>query len=79
MPTNQSNVIVAFLAVAFVIFITMRGEIGVYMGFLLSTPKQSAPATTPVQNNQAQPAPTKTGDTGSFNVADAASLAMVFL
>lgn len=38
---NQSNVIFAFLAVAFVIFITMRGEIGVYMGFLLSTPKTS--------------------------------------
>lgn len=45
----QSNVIFAFLAVAFVIFITMRGELRLYMGFLLGSSAGAAP-----------PAPTKT-------------------
>jgi hypothetical protein len=30
---NQSNIIAAFLAVAFVVFITQRGELGIYLGF----------------------------------------------
>jgi hypothetical protein len=37
---NQSTIIFGYLAAAFVIFITMRGELPIYMGFLLSTPKQ---------------------------------------
>jgi hypothetical protein len=32
---NQSNVIFGFLLAAFIVFITMRGELPVYMGFLL--------------------------------------------
>jgi hypothetical protein len=32
----QSNVIFAYLALAFVVFITMRGQLGVYAGFLLA-------------------------------------------
>jgi len=35
---NQSSVIFGFLAAAFLIFITMRGELSVYMGFLLASP-----------------------------------------
>jgi hypothetical protein len=38
---NQSTVIFGYLFVAFLIFITMRGELPVYAGFLLSTPKAS--------------------------------------
>lgn len=32
---NQSNVIFAYLFGAFVIYITMRGELRTYMGFLI--------------------------------------------
>jgi hypothetical protein len=32
---NQSNVIFAFLFAAFVIFITVRGNLPVYLGFIL--------------------------------------------
>lgn len=37
----QSNVIFAFVFAAYVIFITMRGELPKYMGFLLATPQQA--------------------------------------
>lgn len=39
---SQSNRIFAFMALAFVVFITMKGELPVYLGFILSTPKQPA-------------------------------------
>lgn len=40
----QSNVIFFYIFAAFVIFITMRGELSVYMGFLLASPvNQKAP------------------------------------
>jgi hypothetical protein len=32
---SQSNVIFAFLAMAFIIFVTVRGELPTYMGFVL--------------------------------------------
>ncbi len=38
MPIPQSNVIFFYLFAAFFVFITMRGELPKYMGFLLSTP-----------------------------------------
>lgn len=34
----QSSVIAAYLMIAFLVFITMRGELQAYMGFLLSSP-----------------------------------------
>jgi hypothetical protein len=34
----QSNVIFGFLAVAFLVFITQKGELGIYWGFLVSSP-----------------------------------------
>lgn len=40
MPIPQSNVIFFYLFAAFFVFITMRGELPKYMGFLLSTPQQ---------------------------------------
>lgn len=42
---NQSTIIFGYLAVAFFIFITQRGELPVYWGFLVSTP--TAPASGP--------------------------------
>lgn len=47
-PVNQSTIIFGYLAIAFLVFITQRGELPVYAGFLLSTPKQpvSGPAAT---------------------------------
>lgn len=38
---NQSNIIFGFLLAAFVIFITQRGELPIYLGFLLATPKNN--------------------------------------
>lgn len=37
---RQSSVIFFYMFAAFLIFITMRGELPVYMGFLLVPPKQ---------------------------------------
>lgn len=42
----QSNVIFFYLFAAFVIFITMRGELPKYLGFLLASPK-STPTASP--------------------------------
>lgn len=39
---NQSNVIFAFLFAAFIIFVTMRGDLPKYLGFVLG---ETAPAT----------------------------------
>lgn len=39
---NQSSVIFGFLAAAFLVFITQRGSLPLYWGFLVSTPKQPA-------------------------------------
>lgn len=35
MGGSQSNVIVAYLLIAFIVFITVRGELPTYLGFLL--------------------------------------------
>lgn len=37
---NQSTVIFGFLFAAFFIFITQKGELGIYWGFLVSSPQQ---------------------------------------
>lgn len=36
---NQSNAIFFFMSAAFFMFVTMRGELPKYMGFLLASPK----------------------------------------
>jgi hypothetical protein len=46
MPIPQSNVIFFYLFAAFFVFITLRGELRKYMGFLLSTPAASSAQTT---------------------------------
>lgn len=49
----QSNIIFFYLLAFFVVFITARGELPVYLGFLLATPQQpngiANPATPPQQ------------------------------
>lgn len=46
---QQSNVIAGFIFVAFLIYITMKGELPTYMGFLLSSaPSAYAPPTASV-------------------------------
>lgn len=39
----QSSVILATLALAFLVFITQRGELGTYMGFLFGTRSNPVP------------------------------------
>ena len=51
MPIPQSNVIFFYLFAAFFVFITMRGELPKYMGFLLSSPTKAATPTTQVSGN----------------------------
>lgn len=60
----QSNVIFGFLAVAFVIFITMRGELRLYFGFLFSTPVagQNPSGTQAATNAQPAASPAKLSD-----------------
>lgn len=36
---NQSTIIFGYLAVAFLIFITQRGELPIYWGFLVKSPQ----------------------------------------
>ena len=36
---NQSTIIFGYLFVAFLLFITQRGKLPVYLGFILATPK----------------------------------------
>lgn len=47
MQNNQSAVIFGALFVAYIVFITVRGELPIYAGFLLSTPTPAGGATTP--------------------------------
>lgn len=53
---NQSNAIFAALTIAFLVFITIRGELRTYMGFLLGA--TAGPANTPVVKTAGIPNPT---------------------
>lgn len=81
---NQSNRIFAFLALAFVIFITMRGELRTYYGFIVGcgtpAPEPAAPT-----GSSAAPAPTQTGSNSSSGgnstastIGQAAEFALMF-
>lgn len=61
----QSNVIFFYLFAAFFVFITMRGELPKYMGFLLASPK-AAPSTSAVTRGP-DLAPLSTGGTANAN------------
>lgn len=50
---NQSNVIAAFLLVAFLVFITMRGELPTYIGLLLGEGSNSGGGVTASGNSPA--------------------------
>lgn len=73
---QQSSVIVASLVLAFIVFITMRGELRTYLGFFFGggTPAQ-APATPPAANT---PTGQSSADTTS-QVAQAASYVLPFV
>jgi len=55
---SQSNVIAAYLFIAFVVYITMRGELRTYMGFFFGggqpaqAPNEPPPAANPNVQNQ---------------------------
>ena len=74
---NQSTIIFGYLFAAFVIFITMRGELPVYMGFLLSTPKQPASGP-PASGSGATGSASSNGDVAS-GVGDAISVGVKVL
>jgi len=50
MGSNQSGVIFGFVAVAFVVYITLKGELPIYAGLLLLAPAGSAPGNTNASN-----------------------------
>lgn len=60
---NQSTVIFGFLAAAFLVFITQRGELPVYWGLLVKSP--STPAS--------GPGTTANGSISASDIAHAAS------
>ncbi len=57
---SQSNIIAAYLFIAFVIFITMRGELRTYLGFFVgggtpaAAPNEPPPAINPVQSSSSR-------------------------
>lgn len=76
---NQSNIIAAYLFVAFVIFITMRGELGVYLGFFIGG--GAAPVAPGSPSNTATTAGTNTAgfNPQSNGAADGLSTAIKLL
>lgn len=73
---NQSTVITGCLALAFLIFITIKGELPIYMGFLLgSGTGASATPSAPTIDTRSSPA----GGPSQVSMADAAKLAMLVL
>jgi hypothetical protein len=53
---NQSTIIFGYLFVAFLLYITQRGALPIYLGFILATPK------TPASGPQASGSGALTGD-----------------
>jgi hypothetical protein len=66
---NQSTIIFGYLAVAFLIFITQRGELPIYWGFLVSAP------TTPASGPTATGSGALTGGSVASTAASISSLA----
>lgn len=52
---QQSNVIFAALFIAFLAFITMRGELRRYMGFLIGTPTGGTSPAAPAASTNGNP------------------------
>lgn len=46
---DQSTFIVGTIIAGFIVFVTVKGELPRYMGFLIGTPNQAAPTVTPQQ------------------------------
>ncbi len=69
----QSNTILAYLVLAWVVFITMRGELRIYLGFLI--PTGPAPGPQP----QTVPATSTADKTGTEKAADVAMKVLPFL
>jgi hypothetical protein len=67
---SQSNVIFAAIFIAYLIFITARGEIPIYLGLLLKSPAQppatAATAASGVNVGQASNAATATASLAGF-------------
>lgn len=59
---DQSTFIVGTVIAGFIVFVTVKGELPRYMGFLIGTPNQAAPAsTTPYTNAAGAINPTSAG------------------
>lgn len=54
---DQSTYIVGSIIAGFVIFVTVRGELPRYMGFLIGSPNQAAATITPQDFGFSAPAP----------------------
>lgn len=68
---SQSNVIFAAIFVAYLVFITMRGEVPIYLGLLLKSPAASSPLANPVATGQANSTGGVVGDFANAAVAAA--------
>lgn len=52
MGKNQSAWIVGYILIAFVIYITIKGELPIYAGLLMQSPPQQAPVDAQAQTAQ---------------------------
>lgn len=57
---NQSGVVFGFIAVAFFVFITLKGELPIYAGLLLLSPATPGTGNTPAASNGTASAITST-------------------
>lgn len=77
---NQSTVIFGFLATAFVVFITVRGELPIYWGFLAKSPQGPATGITGTTGQTVTPTQSTANAAGQAAKAiDFTQAATVFL
>jgi hypothetical protein len=76
---RQSSVIFFFLFASFVIFITLKGELPVYLGLLLKSPGTTATPGTQASAATSTSGPSVTSQVANYEVSNASQAAQVFL
>lgn len=67
----QSNVIFAFLFIGFLVWITVRGELGAYAGFLLGTATPAGGSNVASSGNNTNTTATSSNNTAAYAQAAA--------
>lgn len=73
---SQSNIIAGFMTLAFVVYITIKGELPVYLGFLLAEPVGGSSNTTASAANTGAVVAQKTAAMNDTNIKNVSNLAV---